>query len=205
METTAVRDPESLMDALAERWWVPVVRGLAAILFGVLTLMRPGTSLFALVLLWGIYAVVDGVFNIVLAAYSGRAGGRWGWFLFEGLVSVAAGVLTFAWPSITGIVLLALIATWAVLTGVAEIAAAVWLRKLIAHEWVLGLSGLVSIAFGFMLMARPRAGALAVAWVIGVYAIAFGALLVGLGARFYRRLHTAGRMAPASAAPTPAS
>lgn len=203
METTSKVGRTSLMDAVAQRWWALVIRGLAAILFGALTLFAPGRSLYVLVILWGVYALVDGVFDVVLSVQTGRAGGRWGWFLFEGLVSIAAGALTFVWPGITAIALLALIAVWAIVTGIAEVSAAIWLRKVLPNEWLLGLSGLLSIAFGVVLVARPRAGALAVASIIGIYAIVFGGLLVGLGVRLYRALH-AGRTVAAGAAPTPA-
>lgn len=175
-----------IVDALAARWWAPVVRGVAAILFGVLAFVVPGASLAALVILWGAYAIVDGGFAIALAAQRGAAGGRWGWFLFEGLVSIAAGVATFVWPQITALALLYVIAVWAVITGVAEIAAAIALRRVISGEWLLALSGVLSIVFGVLLFGHPGAGALAVVWTIGGYAIAFGVLLVGLGIRLHR-------------------
>jgi uncharacterized membrane protein HdeD (DUF308 family) len=177
---------ESYLDAVAARWWSPVIRGIAAILFGILSLAVPGASLGVLVLLWGVYAIVDGGVNIALAVQRGQAGGRWGWFLFEGLVSIAAGVLTFAWPQITAVVLLFVIAVWAIATGIAEVAAAITLRGVLGSEWLLGLGGVLSIAFGALLFARPAAGALAVVGAIGIYAIMFGALLVGLGVRLHR-------------------
>jgi len=180
-------DPATeLVDQLAARWWAPVIRGVAAILFGALAIAMPRAGLAALVILWGAYAIVDGVFNVVLSAQRGAAGLRWGWFLFEGLVSIAAGILTFVWPQMTAFVLLYLIAAWAIVTGIAEIAGAVALRRAISGEWLLALSGVLSIAFGVLLFARPGAGALAVVWIIGAYAIAFGALLVGLGLRLQR-------------------
>lgn len=202
METTDTVDWSALVEGLAERWWVLVVRGVAAMLFGALTLISPGTSLFALVTLWGVYALLDGGFNVALAVSSGRAGASWGWLLFEGLVSITAGVLTFMWPGITGLVLLSVIAAWAILTGIAEIFAAVTLRKVIAHEWLLGIAGILSVVFGVLMLARPAAGALAVAWMIGTYAIAFGVLLVGLGVRVHRWLRPQQHAPRASAAPT---
>jgi uncharacterized membrane protein HdeD (DUF308 family) len=173
------------INAIASRWWMLVVRGLAAIAFGVLAIAWPRSSLLALVLLWGAYALVDGVFSIALAARSGAAGGRWGWLFFEGLVGIGAAFVTFFWPSITGLALLMLIAAWAVITGAAEIVAAVELRHVIRGEWLLGLAGVLSIAFGVLMMLYPGAGALAVLAYIAAYAIVFGVVLVALGFRIH--------------------
>lgn len=173
------------INALGARWWMLVVRGIAAILFGVLALAWPGISLFSLVLLWGAYALVDGVTSLMLSGRAGREGRRWGWLLFEGLTSIGAAVLTVAWPGITALALLMLIAVWAVLTGVSEVVAAIELRHAIRGEWLLALSGLLSVAFGVFVMAFPGAGALAVITLIGAYAIAFGVLLTALGFRVH--------------------
>ncbi len=183
-------DPvDDLVDVVASRWWSPVIRGIAAILFGIFALARPGAGLAALVLVWAVYAIIDGVFNIALAIQRGQAGARWGWFLFEGLVSIAAGVLTFAMPQITAIVLLYVIAVWAFVTGFAELAGAWALRGAGGTGWLLGLAGALSIAFGVLLVLNPRSGALAVVGIIGAYAIIFGILLVTLGVRLHR-VHT---------------
>ncbi|BDG05115.1 HdeD family acid-resistance protein [Anaeromyxobacter oryzae] len=174
------------LSAFAARWRFLVVRGVAALLFGFLAIFAPRASLLALVILWGAYALVDGVFNVILAIRGARTGMNRGWLLFQGLVSVAAGVITFLWPGITALALLTVIAVWAVLTGVAEIAFAIRLRHVIRGEWLLAASGVVSIVFGVLLAAFPGAGALALAWMIGVYAVVFGALLVGFGFRIHR-------------------
>lgn len=186
---------------LADRWWTLVIRGAAAILFGVLTFVAPGISLVSLVIVWGAYAIADGAFNLMAAYRGARAGGRWGWLLFEGIVSVAAGVLTFLWPGITALALLAVIGVWAILTGIAEIAAAVRLRKQIRGEWLLALSGVVSIVFGALLFLFPGTGALALLWMIGAYAIVFGVLLGGLGLRLRRWRRAAGRAVPSGGTP----
>lgn len=190
------------LSAIAPRWWALVVRGLAAIAFGVLVIVAPGVSLLALVYLWGAYALADGVFNIVLAVRGARAVRGWGWFLFEGICSIAAGVVTFIWPGITALGLLFVIALWAIVTGVAEIVTATRLRRVLRGEWLLALSGVLSIAFGVVLFARPGAGALAVAWLIGAYAILFGGLLIGLGMRLHRWGKSAERAMPAGGTPT---
>jgi uncharacterized membrane protein HdeD (DUF308 family) len=171
------------IDAIAKRWWMLVVRGIAAMAFGVLAIVWTSSSLLALVLVWSAYALIDGVTSLALAVRAGRARQRWGWLLFDGLVGIAAAALTVLWPQITAVALLMLIAAWAVITGIAKIVAAIELRRVIRGEWFLGLSGLVSIIFGVLMMIFPGAGALAVVTIIGVYAIAFGALLTVLGFR----------------------
>jgi uncharacterized membrane protein HdeD (DUF308 family) len=173
------------VDQLAERWWALVVRGMAAILFGALAFALPGISLLALLMVWAAYALVDGALNLVLAARSAKAGRRWGWLVFEGIASIAAAVVAVLWPGITAWALLMVIAAWAVVTGIAEIAVAIRLRRQLHGEWLLALSGALSIAFGVLLMAYPAAGVLAVLWMVGAYAILFGVLLIGLGWRLH--------------------
>jgi uncharacterized membrane protein HdeD (DUF308 family) len=166
---------------LADRWWGLVIRGMAAILFGVLTFAFPGLSLLALVMVWAAYTLVDGVCNLILAARGPQADRRWGWLLFEGIASIAAGVLAVVWPDITSMALLMVIAIWAVLTGFAELAVAGRLRETLHDEWVLSASGVLAIAFGVFLLMFPGPGVLAALWTIGAYAIVSGVLLVGLG------------------------
>ncbi len=191
------------LNEIAPRWWTLVVRGLVAIAFGVLVILQPGISLVALVYLWGVYAVADGVFNLVLAFRGSRiVRGGWGWLTFEGICSIAAGVIAFIWPGITAIALLVLIALWAIATGVAEIVTAAKLRKYIRGEWLLALSGVVSIVFGVLLLVRPGAGALTVVWLIGLYAIVFGILLVGLGVRVHQWEKSAERAMPTGGTPS---
>jgi uncharacterized membrane protein HdeD (DUF308 family) len=174
------------MALLARNWWVVALRGVVAIIFGLLTFVLPGITLAVFVLLFGAYAIVEGIFNVI-AAIRGRAGrAPWWALLLEGLVSIGAGVVTFVWPGLTALVLLYVIAVWAVITGVLEIAAAIRLRKLITGEWWLALSGVLSIVFGVLLMIAPAAGALVVVLWIGAYAVVFGALLIGLAFRLRR-------------------
>jgi uncharacterized membrane protein HdeD (DUF308 family) len=189
------------MGPLAARWWTVTIRGIAAILFGVALLVSPRIGLLTLVILWGAYAFADGIFNLVLAA---RGAQNWGWLLFEGVVSILAGVVAFLWPAITALALLAVIAVWAIITGIAEIAAAIRLRKHIQGEWVLASSGVLSIAFGILMLLFPGAGALGLVWAIGVYAILFGGLLVGLSLRLHEWQRTSARPLPTGGTPTPA-
>jgi uncharacterized membrane protein HdeD (DUF308 family) len=181
---------------LARRWWILAIRGAAAMLFGLLTFVAPASSLYALIILFGAYAIVDGAFDIGLAFRGQHAGRHWGSLLFQGAISIAAGVLTFMWPKMSALVLLLVIAAWAVITGASALAAAVRLRKHIQGEWLLGLAGLLSIAFGLLLFVYPGPGALAVIIWIGAYAIVYGGLLLALAFRLRRWARTSERSLP---------
>src|ERR1700694_1341165 len=170
------------VDSLSRNWWAVSLRGLAGILFGIITFFAPGSSLAALVLLFGAYALMDGVLALV-SAVRRRGADRWWLLLLEGLVGIAAGGLTFPWPAIPATRLVYVIAAWALVTGAFEIAAAIRLRKAITGEWLLALSGIFSIALGVLLVLFPGPGALAVTIWIGAYAFVFGALLFALGLR----------------------
>jgi uncharacterized membrane protein HdeD (DUF308 family) len=183
------------MVRLARNWGAIAVRGIAAILFGLLTFAVPALTLAALVLLFGAYALVDGIFNVV-AAVRRRAGDPpWWALLVEGIVGIAAGLVTLLLPGLTALTLLYVIAAWAVLTGVLEIIAAVRLRRQLTGEWRLLLSGVLSVVFGGLVIAAPAAGALAITLWIGAYAIVFGALLLALAFRL-RRAHAQLRDVP---------
>jgi uncharacterized membrane protein HdeD (DUF308 family) len=175
----------NLIDELLGNWWLLLVRGVGAVLFAVLALFWPGITLVALVYLFGAYAVVDGVFALWLGAVAARASRRWWPFLLEGLAGIAAGVLAFAAPGAMALALVYLIAGWAIVTGIAEIVAAVELRKAIENEWALGLAGVLSVVFGIVVAVQPGAGALALIWVIATYALLFGILLIVLAFRVH--------------------
>ncbi len=150
---------------------------------------------------------MDGIFNIVAAVRAPREGRRWGWLLFSGVTGIATGLIAFFFPGITAVALVLLVASWSVVTGVAEIIAAIRLRKLIRHEWLLILSGLLSVAFGVLLFLLPAAGAVALAIWIGAYMLVFGALLIGFGIRLRswgRTNRTSETGAPGAALPRPA-
>jgi uncharacterized membrane protein HdeD (DUF308 family) len=147
------------------------------------TLFYPGITLVVLVAMFGGYAIVDGVIMAGTAIANRRSQPRWGMLVVGGLLGIAAGVATIIWPAITALVLLAIIASWAVLMGVIEIAVAIQLRKEITGEWVMILSGLLAIAFGSMLLVSPARGAVAVVLLIGGYAVITGVLLLVLAFR----------------------
>jgi len=168
-----------MLKAISRNWWVLATRGAFAVLFGVLAFALPGMTVAVLVLLFGAYAVVDGVLALY-HAFAGDAGSRW-MLGVEGIVGVLAGIGALFYPGITALVLLYVIAGWAVVTGVLEIAAAIELRKLIDGEWLMVLGGIASIAFGVLLAVWPGAGLLTVVWLIGAYAVVFGVALIALG------------------------
>lgn len=172
-----------MMEVLARNWWVLALRGLVGVLFGLLALAWPGLTLGVLVLFWGAYALVDGVFALAAAVRAAERHTRWGALLVEGIVGMAAGIVTFLWPGITALILLLLIAFWAIVTGILEIGAAIRLRREITDEWALALGGIASVIFGVLLLIRPGIGALAVVWLIGAYALFFGLLLLVLAFR----------------------
>lgn len=149
-------------------------------IFGALTLLAPGISLVALVLLFGAYAFADGVFAIVMALRRGGGRNRWWILLLEGVAGLGAAAVTWFYPGLTALALLYLIAIWAAVTGVLEIALAIRLRRVIAREWLLALSGVASLTFGVVLVLFPEPGMIALMLWIGGYAVVFGALLVGL-------------------------
>lgn len=163
-----------MLEKITHNWWMFALRGMIAVLFGVVALIWPEQALQALVLLFGAYALVDGVFAMIAGIASYRYFERWWAELLEGVTGVVIGMLTFLWPNITALVLLYFIAAWALITGIFEIAAAIRLRRVIAGEWMLILGGLLSILFGALLIVFPAAGALSVIWVIGLYAVVFG-------------------------------
>lgn len=168
---------------LSRNWWVFLIRGSAATLFGIAALISPGLTIAVLVLMFGAYALVDGIFAIIGGISARNQVERWWMMILVGLAGIVTGVLTFIWPGITALVLLYFIAAWAVVTGIFQIAAAIRLRKEIEGEWFLALGGVASILFGVLLILWPGAGALASIWIIGSYAIIFGILMIILAFR----------------------
>jgi uncharacterized membrane protein HdeD (DUF308 family) len=169
-----------ILHSLAKNWWALLLRGLASIVFGVLAFAWPGITILSLVILYGAYALVDGVFALYAAiSGNGGAGSRW-WLAIVGIAGILAGLYAFFLPGPAALILLTLIAAWAIVSGVFEIVGAIRLRKEIDNEWMLILHGLLSVLFGVVLFAMPGAGAVAMIWVIGAYAIAAGVILSAL-------------------------
>jgi uncharacterized membrane protein HdeD (DUF308 family) len=163
-----------MLEKITQNWWMYALRGLVAVIFGIVALTRPGQTLQALVLLFGAFALVDGTLNVFAGLSSAPFFDRWWAVLLVGVVGVVIGLLTFFWPNITALVLLYFIAAWALITGIFEIVAAIQLRRVITGEWMLILGGLLSILFGILLFVFPGTGAVSLIWLIGIYAIVFG-------------------------------
>jgi len=159
--------------ALARNWWLLLIRGILAVLFGLVAFVWPALTLVTLVLLYGAYAFVDGL----SAIWVGGKSRAWGVLVF-GILGVIVGLYAFFYPGVTALALLYLIAAWAFVRGIFEIVMAIQLRKEISYEWALIVSGLISIIFGIVLVANPGAGALALVWVIGVFALMFGIMMI---------------------------
>jgi uncharacterized membrane protein HdeD (DUF308 family) len=172
-----------MFEFLSKNWWVLVLRGVCAVLFGVMTFLWPAISIAVLVLMWGAYAFADGILSIVGSFKGGREAGFPWWLLITGIVGVAAGIFTFVNPVTTGFALLLLIAAFSIVRGVMEIAAAIRLRHEIEHEWLLAIAGIMSVVFGVFIAIFPGAGALAVVLWIAVIAVAIGVLEITAGLR----------------------
>ena len=174
-----------LLCSLAQNWWLLLLRGVAAIIFGMLAFVWPGITLLSLTFLWGAYAFADGIFAL-WAAISGlgvaETSTRW-WLAATGIVSLLAGLVAFFWPGMTTLVLLMFIASWAIIIGVLQIWGAVEMGKQVQGEWLFALYGLLWIAFGVVMFAQPGAGALALVWMIGWFAILSGCMSIALAFR----------------------
>jgi uncharacterized membrane protein HdeD (DUF308 family) len=169
-----------MLHLLARYWWALALRGLFAVLFGLLAFFMPKITLLTLVLLFGAYVLLDGLFDIVAAIRSPSH--HWA-LILEGIIGIVVGILTFLWPGITAMALLYLIAFWAIFTGVLEIIAGIRLRQVLTDEIWLILMGVLSLLFGLFILIFPGAGALAVVFWIGAYAFLFGIMLIALAFR----------------------
>ena len=165
-----------------------IVRGIVGVVFGLIAFAWPGITITALVAIFAAYAVIDGVTNLFLGL-SRRPGRERSWAsVIQGIVGIAAGVLAVIWPDVTALALVIFIGAWAIVTGIFEIFAAIKLRKEIRGEWLLALSGLLSMTFGVLVFAFPAAGAVGIAWILGTYAMAGGIVLIALGVRLRAKL-----------------
>jgi uncharacterized membrane protein HdeD (DUF308 family) len=172
-----------MVTVLARNWGLVALRGVMALAFGLLTIARPGITLAALVILFGAYALIDGLFSVWAALANRRGEPHWVALLLAGLAGIAVGIVTFLMPGITALILLYFIAAWAIIRGAAEIAMAIQLRKVLTGEWLLALAGVVSVLFGAFLLMYPGPGALAVILWIGIWAAVLGVVVIALAFR----------------------
>jgi uncharacterized membrane protein HdeD (DUF308 family) len=178
-----------MLHALAKGWWLLLLRGIAAIVFGVLAFVWPGLTLVTLVLFYGAFALVDGVIALIAAFTGGAKPVPTWWLVVVGLLGIAAGIVTFAMPGITAILLILFMGVWALVHGIFEIIGAIQLRREIDNEWMLILSGVVSVLFGLIVLIAPGAGALGLIWAIAAYSIVFGISFVALALRLRKHKH----------------
>ncbi len=164
---------QSMSAVLARNWWALALRGVFAILFGLVALFATGPTILSLVLLFSAYMLVDGIFGIVAAVRAAGRGQRWGWFVLEGLANIAVGVIAFLWPGLTVVAFVLLLAAWSLVTGILMVVAALKLNPAFGRGWLI-FSGIVSVLFGIALVIAPAIGAVVLTWRLGAYAIAFG-------------------------------
>jgi uncharacterized membrane protein HdeD (DUF308 family) len=163
---------------LSRNWWVLLIRGILAVIFGVLTLANPAVTLAVLVMFFGAYYLVDGAFSIIASLTAPKGYRGWVWLLIGGIAGVIIGLLTFVMPGVTAVVLLYYVIAWLIVIGAMQVVAGIRLRKEIHGEFFLIIGGLLSVLFGLFLLVNPGAGALAVIWLIGGYAILFGVMMI---------------------------
>ncbi|MFC6633380.1 HdeD family acid-resistance protein [Microbulbifer taiwanensis] len=179
-----------ILRVLTDNWWLLLLRGICAVIFGLLTFIWPGLSLLTLVLLFGIYVLLDGFLSLVAAVLGRHKSTPLWWLIVAGLVSVAAGIVTFMYPQVTALVLVIFIGVWALVRGLFEIAGAMMLRKEIRNEWLLIAAGLLSVIFGLAILFNPGAGALALVWLIGAYVMLLGFAMIWLALRLRKHHET---------------
>jgi uncharacterized membrane protein HdeD (DUF308 family) len=158
--------------------WMLVLRGVLAIIFGLIALLFPGIALLAFIFVFAIYAIIIGIVTVIVAVGERGALGRWGWVLLEGILSILAGLIAIFFPGETALVLLYIVAAWAIVTGMTEIFTAYAMHPFVSQEWPLVLAGILSVIFGVLLIIYPRAGLLSLLWLVGIYAIVFGILYI---------------------------
>lgn len=181
------------------RWWGLAIRGVLAVLFGIIALIWPGITLTALVIVFGVYALINGV-STLFGASRDRVTRERGWLILSGVVSLALGIVVLAWPGITALVLIELIGAWFLITGIVEVVGAIVRRKEIDGEAMMILSGVLSAIFGFILMIFPGAGAISLVWLIGIFAILLGIAMLVLAYRARNTAHPGQRRAHSAAA-----
>ena len=168
-------------------WWVLALRGLFAVIFGLIALIFPGIALLAFIYVFAAYALIDGIMAVIVSLQERTSSNRWVWVLVEGLAGIVIGIMALVWPGLGALVLLYLVAIWAIVTGITEIVAAFMIPGSTAQEWALALAGILSVVFGIILFVRPGAGLLALLWLVGIYAIIFGLLFIVRAFQFRSR------------------
>jgi uncharacterized membrane protein HdeD (DUF308 family) len=172
-----------MISDISRNWWMAVLRGALAVLFGVVALVWPGITFEALVLVFGVYAFFDGVLVLGFGLMAAGDGEQWWPLVLAGILGIAIGVITFFKPQTVGLSLVYVIGAWAIITGLLQIVAAIRLREIITTEWLLGLTGVLSVVFGVLVVAQPNAGAISLVYLFGLYAILVGIAQIAFGFR----------------------
>jgi uncharacterized membrane protein HdeD (DUF308 family) len=172
-EASILLNPFAQAQRMQHSWTSLLLRGILAIIFSIIVFVAPGIALFALIIVFGAYAFLDGILGIVAAIRERHALPRWGWLLVEGIAGVVLGIVAFVWPGETALILLYIVAIWAIITGIMKIG-----TSFTVHDWLIGLAGILSLAFGVLLIARPGAGLLFLLWLLRIYALVFGLILI---------------------------
>jgi uncharacterized membrane protein HdeD (DUF308 family) len=168
-----------LENAAGGLWWLVLLRGILAILFGLFALFAPATALLALVYVFGAYAILDGITAVVTGVRHRKSEGHWVWTVVQGVISIAAGIVAFVWPGVTVLAILFVIAFWLIVSGIAEIMQSFQMRKRASRTWGWMLAaGIISVLFGIALIVQPSAGLLTLLWLVGAYAVVFGVIIV---------------------------
>lgn len=175
-----------MLGLVVRDWWVFAIRGIAAIVFGILAFIWPGTTLVVLVFLFGAYVLVDGVALLIALARGDALARRHAWAVaIIGVLGIVVGVVTFVWPGLTALTLLYLVAFWAIATGVFQVIAAIELRRELEGEFWLALGGVASVVFGALLVAFPGSGLITLVWLVGIWAVVFGVSSLALAYRLH--------------------
>jgi len=172
-----------MLRALASVWWVFLIRGIVGVALGVMIWLQPAASVAVLVLFFGAWMLVDGIFTSIGSIVRRHENPEWGWMLVSGILSLVIGLLTLRAPGVTVVVLVLFVAMWAMMLGISQIALGWRIRKEVSNEWMLYLSGAVALLFGFMVMWNPAAGAVSVLWMIAFFSMLFGISMIVLSFR----------------------
>ena len=178
-----------MLSEFSRRWWIVGLRGVLALVFGILAFVFPSAALMALVLVFGIYALLDGLFALTTALALRPQKPLWTMLLIEGIAGILAGIFAFAWPEMTAFALVYLAAAWALVTGIFQLVAAYRLREIVANDWLMIVGGAASILLGVLLIALPGAAMFVWVMLVAAYAVVFGVVTISLAVKLYRLSH----------------
>jgi uncharacterized membrane protein HdeD (DUF308 family) len=194
----------AVVASLSRNWWLYLMQGVLSVVLGVLILVWPGHALAVLIILFGLFALINGIILVFAAIGAAGVHQSWGWRLTAGIVGIVAGVAILRWPGVTALVLLYLVGIWAIATGIVELVSAFAEHETIPNAWLLALAGVVALLFGIAMFAWPRAGLLTIAYLVGIFAIVYGLFncIIAFRARSLAGGRTTEMQAPPGALPS---